>query len=90
MIFTSKIGDKMIKTKKTIFFEPPHRCPVCNGKGIVPNGFYDTTKNVWTSSSIEPITCRSCNGTGVLWYLAAPLSVPIKSSQEKCLEENKK
>ncbi len=43
-----------------------HRCPVCYGKGIVPNGFYSSTSNTWSSSSTNPETCRSCGGRGVI------------------------
>ena len=45
----------------------PHRCPVCNGYGLVPNGFYMQTSGHWSTSSITPETCRSCNGTGIVW-----------------------
>ena len=45
----------------------PYCCPVCNGNGQVPNGFYNQVSGVWATSSITPETCRSCNGTGVLW-----------------------
>ena len=45
----------------------PHRCPVCNGNGLVPNGFYMQTSGHWTTSSITPETCRSCGGTGIVW-----------------------
>lgn len=45
----------------------PHRCPVCNGNGLVPNGFYMQTSGNWSTSGIAPETCRSCGGTGVVW-----------------------
>ena len=45
----------------------PHRCPVCNGNGLVPNGFYMQTSGHWSTSSITPEQCRSCNGTGIVW-----------------------
>ena len=45
----------------------PHRCPVCNGNGLVPNGFYTQTSGHWSTSSITPEKCRSCNGTGIVW-----------------------
>ena len=45
----------------------PHRCPVCNGNGLVPNGFYMQTSGYWSTSSITPETCRSCSGTGIVW-----------------------
>lgn len=45
----------------------PHRCPVCNGNGLVPNVFYMQTSGYWATTSITPETCRSCNGTGIVW-----------------------
>lgn len=43
------------------------RCPVCNGNGLVPNGFYRQTSGLWSSTSTKPETCKSCNGSGVVW-----------------------
>jgi len=43
------------------------RCPVCNGNGLVQNGFYSQTSGCWTSGSTEFEQCRSCGGTGVVW-----------------------
>lgn len=47
----------------------PHVCPVCRGKGFVPNGFYSTTNpyGYYQSTSTWPEICRACQGTGVLW-----------------------
>ena len=45
----------------------PHRCPVCNGSGLVPNGFYMQTGGHWPTTSTIPETCRSCGGTGIVW-----------------------
>lgn len=45
----------------------PHICPVCSGKGIVPNGFYSSTRNIWIITTTVPEKCRSCDGTGVVW-----------------------
>ena len=45
----------------------PHRCPVCGGNGFVPNGFYIQIMGSWSTNSTTPETCRSCNGTGILW-----------------------
>ena len=45
-----------------------HCCPVCNGNGLVPNGFYTQTSGDWPISSVTPETCRSCSGTGILWH----------------------
>lgn len=41
-------------------------CPVCSGRGIVPNGFYSATTETWASTSANPETCRSCEGEGYL------------------------
>jgi RecJ-like exonuclease len=42
----------------------PYVCPVCNGTGKVPAGFY--TKGI-ASTTASPVQCRSCNGTGIVW-----------------------
>lgn len=42
------------------------RCPVCNGKGIVSNGFYTTTNDYWSTTTTAPETCRSCGGKGYI------------------------
>ena len=47
----------------------PFACPVCNGNGLVPNGFYIQTSGHWGTTDITPEKCRSCNGTGVVWGL---------------------
>ena len=44
----------------------PHRCPVCDGRGSVPRGFY-MTYLTGSSTSAMPEVCRSCAGLGVLW-----------------------
>ena len=45
----------------------PHRCPVCNGNGLVANGFYMQTSGYWSTTNITPETCCSCNGSGIVW-----------------------
>lgn len=45
----------------------PHRCPVCNGNGLVPNGFYMQTSGNWSTTNITPEMCRSCSGVGIVW-----------------------
>jgi DnaJ-class molecular chaperone len=40
------------------------RCPVCEGRGNVPNGFYSRTSYATTDAS--PETCKSCNGKGYI------------------------
>ena len=41
-------------------------CPVCLGKGLVPNGFYNVGTNEYYSNNCSPETCRSCNGKGYI------------------------
>ena len=48
----------------------PHQCPVCFGRGTVPNGFYSQLASgvqEVTTSGIVPEQCRSCGGSGVVW-----------------------
>jgi len=45
----------------------PFVCPVCRGNGLVPNGFYDQVGGQWSTTSITPEICRSCDGTGIVW-----------------------
>lgn len=49
------------------FFAYPFKCPICNGNGLVPNGFYSQVTGCWNSTSTAPETCKSCNGTGIVW-----------------------
>ena len=48
----------------------PHRCPVCNGTGLVsvPPGIAGDVTH-FTTSSTGPWPCRCCNGTGILWQI---------------------
>lgn len=41
----------------------PHRCPVCEGRGSVPAGFYSAGLATGTNGE----QCRACKGEGVLW-----------------------
>jgi hypothetical protein len=43
-----------------------HKCPVCGGNGLVPNGFYTNISGFGTTNSATPEICRSCNGTGII------------------------
>lgn len=46
----------------------PYICPVCNGHGIVPGGFYYTYSNApSTTANCTTETCRACGGKGILW-----------------------
>ena len=44
----------------------PYLCPVCLGRGTVGEGFYQQG-DVASSSAICRETCRTCQGSGVLW-----------------------
>ena len=44
----------------------PHRCPICQGQGTVPPGFYEELNTGTSISSNRPI-CRTCGGSGLLW-----------------------
>jgi len=46
----------------------PYKCPICNGHGNVPGGFYlaaDGVETYTSSATTEP--CRACNGIGIIW-----------------------
>ena len=45
------------------------KCPVCEGKGVLPPDFYQLSNVV--SANADPITCRSCDGKG---YIIIPLN----------------
>lgn len=45
----------------------PYKCPVCKGKGIVPDGFYRSFGDTIISINGTPEQCKSCKGTGVVW-----------------------
>jgi DnaJ-class molecular chaperone len=49
----------------------PERCPVCEGRGVVPYGFYG---DQGAGTGAEP--CRSCGGTGIV-------TAPVVMEQEK-------
>lgn len=43
----------------------PHRCPICDGKGTVPIGFYGgDVSGVYLGSLLM---CRACEGKGIVW-----------------------
>ena len=45
----------------------PHKCPICEGNGKVPNGFYRQTSGEWCTADATPEMCLSCMGTGIVW-----------------------
>ena len=44
----------------------PYRCPICNGTGIVPGGFYFSVNGYSTSTNTTEM-CRQCQGSGLVW-----------------------
>lgn len=46
----------------------PHRCPVCDGKGRVPSGFYAPEGTVRLDEPRMEV-CRSCFGSGIVWVV---------------------
>ena len=46
-------------------FSRPCTCPVCDGRGVVPQGFYENWP-LTTVTNTAPDTCRSCGGQGVI------------------------
>jgi len=45
----------------------PYKCPVCLGGGQVDHLIYDQYSAGGTSINTTPVTCRSCNGAGIVW-----------------------
>lgn len=41
-------------------------CPICGGKGLVPNGFYSVGTSYYSTTNTSPETCRSCGGKGYI------------------------
>ena len=65
----------------------PHKCPVCGGSGIVPNGFYNQTLSQWSTTSMTPDVCQNFSGTGVMWN--GEYYVPIPDFILEQLKKNK-
>lgn len=81
------------QTYKPAPVRTPHKCPVCIGRGFVDAGFYTATGQTWGGPGTNPDTCRTCEGTGIVWdeQPASPLaglpqyssfSVSIKSDPD--------
>ena len=59
---------KRVNMKKFIKEESvPYTCPICNGNGLVPNGFYTQVSGQWGTTDATPEKCRTCNGIGIVW-----------------------
>ncbi len=59
------------------------KCPVCNGNGLVPNGFYNRTSETWSTSSAAPETCHSCTGRGYIFNHVAELYSCISAIENR-------
>ena len=42
----------------------PYKCPVCEGRGVVPPNFYSGLGYVGDTTNI---TCQACQGKGIVW-----------------------
>jgi len=50
----------------------PHKCPVCDGTGLVsrpPGTPGDQLPVSSTKNNIGPYSCKPCFGTGILWSI---------------------
>jgi DnaJ-class molecular chaperone len=57
------IEDKPKKEKKE---KKPHKCPVCEGKGLLRCGFYDVTADAIVAEELIE-ECKTCKGVGIVW-----------------------
>ena len=48
----------------------PHKCPVCDGQGIVSRpSWVAGDHDGWSDSGAGPYQCRACYGSGVIWEI---------------------
>ena len=70
-MINKKFNDYLKKEKPCpeLNTKTPHRCPICNGRGTVPRGFYGSTGTTCEPdiAIIVPENCKSCHGIGILW-----------------------
>lgn len=69
-------------------------CPVCGGKGLVPNGFYDVDSSNLSNyrqktTSASPETCRSCGGKGYIIEFPDTYQHPVYNVCKSCSICNK-
>ena len=59
----------MWSKETTTTTDGPYKCVICEGRGIVPHGFYNVPalQAASTSNGCDPIKCRTCDGSGVMW-----------------------
>lgn len=60
-------------------------CPVCGGKGLVPNGFYlSVGTDSYRTNSTAPETCRSCGGKDYIIEFPDSYPLPVYNSYNSC------
>ena len=62
----------------------PYTCPVCNGNGLVPNGFYNQTSGHWSTTNASPEKCRACDGRGLVYAWLIITNVQIVGNIKAC------
>lgn len=63
-------------------------CPVCGGKGLVPNGFYMAVgTSYYSTTNTSPETCRSCGGKGYIETYDGVLQNPELEQLNERLKE---
>lgn len=45
----------------------PHRCPICEGVGLVSGSFYNSLPGCGGTTADVVQSCRQCNGSGIIW-----------------------
>ena len=58
----------------------PHKCPICEGSGKLPDNSGFPYLNTTTGTSISMKTCHGCSGTGIVWepnHSLFPHNIPI-------------
>jgi len=45
----------------------PVKCPICEGHGNVPGGFYTSVPGSTMISNCSQEQCRTCFGSGIVW-----------------------
>ena len=60
--YNCQYGPWVPKAKK------PHKCPVCDGTGLVSRPPYVAGDvDSWTDSQTEPYQCKACGDSGIIW-----------------------
>jgi len=60
-----EIAKEVVKLLEANITTGIHCCPVCEGRGVVQQGFYgDCSSTIMCSNNQE--TCRTCNSVGYL------------------------